>query len=102
MYDLPDITNELSHIAPASSPEMVPEVDVCDAVSLLANVTVPPAGIVAVDGMKQFGSHPDVEEPCAFSTTTFMCPSANADGIIIAAISTVTYTIFSFNPKLRL
>ena len=42
--------------------------------SLFVQVTVPPIsptnGIYAVLGMKQFGSHPGVDEPGAFVTVT--------------------------------
>ena len=66
MYDIPTITNELSQ-TPSGFPGL-PEVDVCAALSLLANVTVSPSAMLSVAGMKQSGSHPGVEEPCAFST----------------------------------
>ena len=55
--------------------------DVCAAESLLANVTLSPASIVTTAGMKQFGSHPGVDEPCAFSTVT-----AKASGIAYSPI----------------
>jgi len=40
-------------------------------VSLFEKTTSPPASIVAVAGIKQSGSQPGVDEPAAFSTTTF-------------------------------
>ena len=49
------MTNELSH-APLGPSVGVPAVDVCAAVSLLANSTEPPTPIVTVAGMKQSGS----------------------------------------------
>ena len=61
------MTNELSHV-PLGPSVGVPAVDVCAAVSLLANSTVSPGLIVIVFGMKQSGSHPGVDEPSAFST----------------------------------
>ncbi len=66
MYDAPIITNELSH-QPLGPSAGVPAVEVCAAESLLTNVTVSSGLIVIVAGMKQFGSHPGVEEPFAFS-----------------------------------
>ena len=77
MYDIPTITNELSQTDPASPVPGLPEVDVCAALSLLANVTISPGEIVKVAGMKQSGSHPGLEEPCAFSTVYV---AANASG----------------------
>ena len=71
------MTNELSQTPLGPSVED-PEVDVCAAVSLLAKVTVSPTSIVIVLGIKQSGSHPGVEEPCAFSTVYV---SANASGV---------------------
>ena len=88
MYDAPVITNELSH-APLVPSDGVPAVEVCAAASLLANVTVPPGEIVTVEGMKQSGSHPGVEEPIAFSTVTFMLCSANALGAAYSPIAKV-------------
>ncbi len=55
-----------------------PPVAVWAAVSPLSQVTVSPASIVTGFGMKQFGSHPGVDEPSAFVTVT----SANALGAI--------------------
>ena len=37
-------------------------------------------GTVTVEGKKQSGSQPGVEEPAAFSTVAFMLCSANASG----------------------
>ena len=64
---MPIITNELSQI-PLGPSVGVPEVDVCAALSLLTNSTVSPGAMVNVAGRKQSGSHPGVDEPCAFST----------------------------------
>ena len=75
VYDIPTITNELSQ-TPSGFPGL-PEVDVCAALSLLANVTVSPSAMLSVAGMKQSGSHPGLEEPCAFSTVYV---AANASG----------------------
>ena len=78
MYDEPLITKLLSQTEPASPDPGSPEVDVCAAESLLTNVTISPTTISNVDGMKQsYGSHPGVEEPCAFSTVYV---AANASG----------------------
>ena len=82
MYAEPLITNELFH-APLGPSAGVPAVDVCAAESLLTNVTVSPAEIDTVDGMKQFGSHPGVDEPGAFSTV-----AANALGTISPIMAT--------------
>ena len=56
---------------------------------MLANVTDSPGLIVIVAGMKQFGSHPGVEEPIAFSTVAFMLCSANALGAAYSPIAKV-------------
>ena len=76
MKDVPIMTNELSHTPLGPSVEL-PEVDVCAAVSLLANSTISPGAMVNVAGRKQSGSHPGLEEPCAFSTVYV---AANASG----------------------
>ena len=49
--------------------------DVCAALSVLSQVTVPPTVITTVLGMKQSGSQPGVEEPAAFSTVADIPPS---------------------------
>ena len=88
MYALFIITNELSH-APLGPSAGVPAVDVCAALSVFENVTIPPTPMVTVDGMKHSGSHPGVEEPCAFSTVAFIECSANALGAAVIPIETI-------------
>ena len=88
VYAAPIITNELSH-TPLGPSALVPDVDVCAAESLLANVTIPPTPMVTVEGKKQSGSHPGVEEPIAFSTVVFMLCSANALGAAYSPIAKV-------------
>ena len=83
MYAEPGITKLLSH-APLGPFAPSPDVDVCAAESLLANVTTPPASMVTTAGMKQFGSHPGVEEPAAFSTVAFI--AAKASGVAYSPI----------------
>ena len=45
---------------------------------MFTNVTVSSKPMKIVRGMKQSGSHPGVEEPCAFSTVYV---AANASGV---------------------
>ena len=53
---------------------------------MFSQVTVSPTSIVTVLGMKQFGSHPGVDDPTAFSTVT----SANAPGTAKRPIEKIT------------
>ena len=93
MYAEPAITNELSQ-TPSGFPGL-PEVDVCAAASLLANVTVSPGEIVKVAGMKQSGSHPGVEEPSAFSTV-YVAANASGAASPIAKITRIKGMIIFF------
>jgi hypothetical protein len=46
--------------------------------------------MVTVEGKKQSGSHPGVEEPAAFSTVAFIECSANASGVVKSPIAKIT------------
>ena len=70
---------------PSGPSAAVPDDDVCAALSVLSQVTVPPTVITTVLGMKHesVSSHPGVDDPGAFVTVAAIPPlacSANADG----------------------